>query len=59
MTERRLVLLSPDHKYRYALTDNLSKVNYAGTNETLRERIAWEIIYAMKHMDQNMPTSLH
>jgi hypothetical protein len=56
MTDRHIVL-SPDHKYRYALTDILTRVNYAGTNETLREAILGKVYGLMTYMDQNMPTS--
>ena len=56
MTERRLVL-SPDHKYRYALTTNLSAVNYAGNNETLRDALLGKLYTLETYMDQNMPTS--
>ncbi len=56
LTDRHLVL-SPDHKYRYALTDNLSKVSYAGSNETLREAILGKIYSLNTYMDQNCPAS--
>ena len=56
MTERFLVL-SPDHKYRYALTENLSRVSHAGTNETLRDALLGKIYTLETYMDQNMPTS--
>lgn len=56
MMDRHLVL-SPDHKYRYALTDVLSKVNYAGSNETLREAMLGKVYGLMTYMDQNLPTS--
>jgi hypothetical protein len=56
MADRHLVL-SPDHKYRYALTEILSKVNYAGSNETLRESILGKVYGMMTYMDQNMPSS--
>ena len=56
MAERHLVL-SPDHKYRYALTEILSKVNYAGDNATLREAMLGKVYGMMTYMDQNMPTS--
>lgn len=56
MIERRLVL-SPDHKYRYALTTNLSAVNYAGTNETLRDALLGKLYTLETYMDQNAPTS--
>ena len=54
--ERHLVM-SPDHKYRYALTDNLSKVNYAGTNDTLRDALLGKIYTMNTYMDQNTPKS--
>lgn len=53
MTERHLVL-SPEHKYRYALTDVLTRVNYAGTNETLREAMLGKVYGLMTYMDQNL-----
>lgn len=53
MTERHLVL-SPEHKYRYALTDVLSKVSYAGTNETLREAMLGKVYGMNTYMDQNL-----
>ena len=56
LVDRHLVL-SPDHKYRYALTDVLSKVNYAGSNETLREAMLGKVYGLISYMDQNMPTS--
>lgn len=56
MAERHLVM-SPDHKYRYALTDILSKVNHAGSNETLREALLGKVYGMVSYMDQNMPTS--
>ena len=56
MTDRHLVL-SPEHKYRYALTDNLSLVNYAGTNDTLRDALLGRIYALNTYMDQNVPQS--
>lgn len=53
MTERHLVM-SPEHKYRYALTDVLTRVNYAGTNETLREAMLGKVYGLMTYMDQNL-----
>ena len=35
----RALVLHPEHKYRYALTENLSNVSYAGDNETLRDAL--------------------
>jgi len=56
MTDRHLVL-SPEHKYRYALTNNLSLVNYAGTNDTLRDALLGRIYTMNTYMDQNVPQS--
>lgn len=53
-TERSLVLC-PDHKYSYALTDNLSKVSYAGDNETLREALLGKVYSLVTYMSQNNP----
>ena len=53
-TERSLVLC-PDHKYAYALTDNLSKVAYAGDNETLREALLGKVYSLVTYMSQNNP----
>lgn len=54
---RRLVL-NPTHKYRYALTDNLSKVAYAGNGETLRNAELGRIYTLDTYMDQNCPDTL-
>ena len=54
MADRRLVL-HPEHKYRYALTDNLSKVSYAGDNKTLRDALLGRIYSFDTYMDQNCP----
>lgn len=53
-TERNLVL-HPTHKYKYALTDNLSKVSYAGSNETLRDALLGKVYSLDTYMDQNAP----
>ena len=53
MVERFLVM-SPEHKYRYALTDVLSKVSYAGTNETLRDSLLGKVYSMETYMDQNL-----
>lgn len=57
MDQRRLVL-DPTHKYRYALTDNLSKVAYAGNGETLRNAELGRLYTLDTYMDQNCPGSL-
>lgn len=54
MDMRRLVF-HPTHKYRYALTDNLSKVAYAGTGDTLRNAELGRIYGFDTYMDQNAP----
>ena len=56
MAMRRLVL-NPEHKYRYALTDNLSKVSYAGTGDTLRNAELGKVYSLDTYMDQNAPYS--
>lgn len=56
MALRRLVL-NPEHKYRYALTDNLSKVAYAGNGDTLRNAELGRVYSLDTYMDQNMPYS--
>jgi hypothetical protein len=56
LQDRHLVL-SPEHKYRYALTEILTKVNYAGSNETLREAMLGKVYGLMTYMDQNAPVS--
>lgn len=55
-TDRSLVLC-PDHKYNYALTENLSKVSYAGDNETLRDAILGKIYSLNTYMDQDNPNT--
>lgn len=54
MQERHLVL-SPEHKYRYALTEILTKVNFAGSNETLRESLLGKVYGMQTYMNQNLP----
>lgn len=57
MDMRRLVF-NPTHKYRYALTDNLSKVSYAGNGETLRNAELGRLYTLDTYMDQNCPDTL-
>lgn len=54
---RRLVL-HPTHKYRYALTDNMSKVSYAGDSQALREAELGRIYTMDTYMSQNAPDTL-
>lgn len=56
-TANRRLVLCPEHKYRYALTDNLSNVSYAGDNETLRDALLGRIYTLETYMDQNCPDS--
>ena len=53
LTDRHLVM-SPEHKYRYALTDVLTRVNYAGSNETLRDAMLGKVYGLQTYMDQNL-----
>ena len=53
----RSLVLHPEHKYRYALTENLSNVAYAGDNETLRDALLGRIYTLDTYMDQNAPDS--
>lgn len=54
-TQNRRLVLHPTHKYRYALTDNLSKVSYAGDNQTLRDALLGRVYTMDTYMDQNAP----
>lgn len=54
-TQNRRLVMHPTHKYRYALTDNLSKVSYAGDNATLRDALLGRIYTLDTYMDQNAP----
>ena len=56
--QSRSLVLHPEHKYRYALTENLSNVSYAGDNETLRDALLGKVYTLDTYMDQNAPTSL-
>ncbi len=56
--EGRYLVLSPDHRYTYTLTDNLSKVAYAGTSEALRDALLGRIYTLNTLMSNNLPYSL-
>jgi len=56
--DNRRLVLSPEHKYKYALTDNLSKVSYAGDNMTLRDALLGRVYSLDTYMDQNAPATL-
>jgi len=55
--QNRSLVLHPEHKYRYALTENLSNVSYAGDNETLRDALLGKVYTLETYMDQNAPDS--
>lgn len=55
--QNRNLVLCPEHKYSYALTDNLSKVSYAGDNMTLRDALLGRVYSLDTYMDQNTPHS--
>lgn len=57
LKQDRHLVFAVDHKYEYALTDNLSKVAYAGDNQTLREAILGKLYGFMTYMSQNMPNT--
>lgn len=52
--DRRLIV-HPEHKYSYALTDNLSKVAYADSSETLRDYNLGRVYGFDTFMSQNLP----
>ncbi len=54
----RSLVMHPEHKYRYALAENLSNASYAGTNETLREALLGKLYTLNTYMDQNVPGSI-
>lgn len=54
MQNRRLVM-HPTHKYRYVTVDNLSKVSYAGTSQSLRDAEIGKIYTMDTFMSQNAP----
>jgi hypothetical protein len=56
--QNRSLVLHPEHKYRYALTQNLSMASYAGDNETLRESLLGKVYSLDTYMDQNAPNTL-
>lgn len=54
----RYLAMDPNHKYRYALTDNLSKVSYAGDSKTLREALLGKVYSFDTFMSQNCPNTV-
>lgn len=55
--QNRHLVMCPNHKYRYALSENLSKVSYAGDNMTLRDALLGRVYSLETYMDQNAPDS--
>jgi hypothetical protein len=55
--QNRSLVLHPEHKYRYALTENLSNASCAGDNETLRDALLGKVYTLDTYMDQNAPDS--
>lgn len=53
----RSLVLTPEHKYRYALTENLSNVDCAGDSQALREALLGRVYTLDTYMDQNAPGS--
>ena len=56
-TDNRTIVFSPDHKYQFALDENLSKVSYAGTSDTLRDGLLGRIYGMDTLMSNNLPIS--
>lgn len=54
-TAGRRLALHPTHKYRYALTDNMSKVSYAGASQALRDAELGRVYSFDTFMSQNAP----
>lgn len=53
----RSIVMSPHHKYAYAMLDHLAKGSYAGDNDLLRKNELGPIFGMDSFMDQNTPTS--
>lgn len=51
------LVLGTDHKYRFAITDNLSKASYAGDNLALRDANLGRLYGMVSYTDQNTPKS--
>ena len=55
--QNRSLVLHPEHKYRYALTENLSNASCAGDNMALRDALLGRVYTLDTFMDQNAPDS--
>lgn len=54
----RSLVLHPQHKYQYALNEELTNVSYAGDNQTLRDALLGRVFTLDTYMDQNAPDSI-
>ena len=55
--QNRSLVLHPEHKYRYALAENLSSAAYSGDNQLLRDAMLGRLYTLETYMDQNAPDS--
>ena len=55
--QNRSLVLHPEHKYRYALAENLSSAAYSGDNQMLRDALLGRLYTLETYMDQNAPDS--
>lgn len=53
--ENRYLVMHPTHKYRYAMSDNMSKVSESGSGKALREAEIGKVYSFNTFMDQNCP----
>lgn len=51
----RNLTMHPTHKYRYAMSDNMSKVSESGSEKALREAEIGKVYSFNTYMDQNCP----
>jgi hypothetical protein len=56
-TSERYLVMTPYHKYRYGLVDNLAKAAYAGDTAMLRDNDLGRVFGMQTFMDQNTPKS--
>lgn len=51
----RRVVMHPTHKYRYVMSDNMSKVSESGSEKALRDAEIGKVYSFDTYMDQNCP----
>lgn len=51
----RRVIMHPTHKYRYVMSDNMSKVSESGSEKALRDAEIGKVYSFDTYMDQNCP----